>query len=185
MKRISVLVVLVLIGSVVTTQLLGKSKTNLPPDKYEKIMFLVGRMLTDGHYSPQQIDDAFSKRVFDRYLTELDPEKNIFLKSDIAALRVYENKIDDELTGAPLLFSKLLGIFTTRVEETELLYQKILTQPFVFANSEEVILDPEQFDFPLHAAEREQRWRNKLKYMTLERYAEGLALNQKTAEKDK
>lgn len=104
MKRISVLVVLVLIGSVVTTQLLGKSKTNLPPDKYEKIMFLVGRMLTDGHYSPQQIDDAFSKRVFDRYLTELDPEKNIFLKSDIAALRVYENKIDDELTGAPLLF---------------------------------------------------------------------------------
>ena len=185
MKRISVLVVLVLIGSVVTTQLLGKSKTNLPPDKYEKIMFLVGRMLTDGHYSPQQIDDAFSKRVFDRYLTELDPEKNIFLKSDIAALRVYENKIDDELTGSPLLFFKAAGkIFTTRVEETELLYQKILTQPFVFANSEEVILDPEQFDFPLHAAEREQRWRNKLKYMTLERYAEGLALNQKTAAKD-
>jgi carboxyl-terminal processing protease len=185
MKRISILVVLVLIGSVVTTQLLGKSKTNLPPDKYEKIMFLVGRMLTDGHYSPQQIDDAFSKRVFDRYLTELDPEKNIFFKSDIAALRVYENKIDDELTGAPLLFFKAAGkIFTTRVEETELLYQKILTQPFVFANFEEVILDPEQFDFPLHAAERDQRWRNKLKYMTLERYAEGLALNQKTAEKD-
>jgi carboxyl-terminal processing protease len=185
MKRISVLVVLVLIGSVVTTQLLGKSKTNLPPDKYEKIMFLVGRMLTDGHYSPQQIDDAFSKRVFDRYLTELDPEKNIFLKSDIAALRVYENKIDDELTGAPLLFFKAAGkIFTTRVEETELLYQKILTQPFVFANFEEVILDPEQFDFPLHAAERYQRWRNKLKYMTLERYVEVLALNQITAEKD-
>jgi carboxyl-terminal processing protease len=70
------------------------------------------------------------------------------------------------------------------VEETELLYQKILTQPFVFANFEEVILDPEQFDFPLHAAERYQRWRNKLKYMTLERYVEVLALNQITAEKD-
>lgn len=185
MKRISVLVVLVLIGSVVTTQLLGKSKTNLPPDKYEKIMFLVGRMLSDGHYSPQQIDDAFSKRVFERYLTELDPEKNIFLKSDIVSLRVYESKIDDELTGAPILFFKAAGnLFTTRVQEAELLYQKLLTNPFLFTAPEEVVLDSEQLDFPINASEREQRWRNKLKYMTLERYAEGLDLNRKSLEKD-
>ena len=94
MKRISILVVLVLVGSFVTTQLLGKSKMNLPPDRYEKIMFLIGRMLSDGHYSPQAIDNAFSKRVFERYLSELDPEKNIFLKGDIESLRIYENKID-------------------------------------------------------------------------------------------
>jgi len=185
MKRISVLVVLVLIGSVVTTQLLGKSKTNLPPDKYEKIMFLVGKMLTDGHYSPQQIDDAFSARVFDRYLTELDPEKNIFLKKDIAALQVYEAKIDDELTGAPILFFRAAGnLFTTRVQEAELLYQKILSNSFAFTANEEVVLDAEKLDFPLTEAEREQRWRNKLKYMALERYAEGLDLNRKASEKD-
>ena len=106
MKRSSILVVLVLVGSFVTTQLLGKSKMNLPPDRYEKIMFLIGRMLSDGHYSPQAIDNAFSKRVFERYLSELDPEKNIFLKGDIESLRIYENKIDDELTGAPILFFK-------------------------------------------------------------------------------
>ncbi|MBM3158909.1 MAG: carboxy terminal-processing peptidase [Bacteroidetes bacterium] len=185
MKRISVLVVLVLIGSVVTTQLLGKSKTNLPPDKYEKIMFLVGKMLTDGHYSPQQIDDAFSKRVFYRYITELDPEKNIFLKKDIAALQVYEAKIDDELTGAPILFFKAAGnLFTTRVQEAELLYQKILSNSFAFTANEEVVLDAAKLDFSLTESEREQRWRNKLKYMALERYAEGLDLNQKASEKD-
>ncbi len=185
MKRISVLVVLVLVGSVVTTQLLGKSKTNLPPDRYEKIMFLVGRMLSDGHYSPQVMDDAFSKRVFDRYLSELDPEKNIFLKSDIESLRIYENKIDDELTGAPILFFKAAGnLFTKRVQEVEQLYQSILERPFVFTAAEEVLLDPDQLSFPQDLKEREIRWRNKLKYMALERYAEGLDLNRKSSEKD-
>lgn len=185
MKRISVLVVLVLVGSVITTQLLGKSKTNLPPDRYEKIMFLVGRMLSDGHYSPQVMDDAFSKRVFDRYLSELDPEKNIFLKSDIESLRIYENKIDDELTGAPILFFKAAGnLFTKRVQEVEQLYQSILERPFVFTAAEEVLLDPDQLSFPQDLKEREIRWRNKLKYMALERYAEGLDLNRKSSEKD-
>lgn len=185
MKRISVLVVLVLVGSVITTQLLGKSKTNLPPDRYEKIMFLVGRMLSDGHYSPQVMDDAFSRRVFDRYLSELDPEKNIFLKSDIESLRIYENKIDDELTGAPILFFKAAGnLFTKRVQEVEQLYQSILERPFVFTAAEEVLLDPDQLSFPQDLKEREIRWRNKLKYMALERYAEGLDLNKKSSEKD-
>ncbi|MBM3412981.1 MAG: PDZ domain-containing protein [Bacteroidetes bacterium] len=185
MKRISLLVVLILIGSVVTTQILGKGKTTLPPDKYEKIMFLVGKMLSDGHYSPQQIDNAFSKRVFDRYLTELDPEKNIFLKSDIEALRVYETKIDDELTGAPILFFKAVGnIFTNRVVESELLCQKVLSNSFAFTSAEGVVLNADKLDFPLNETEKEQRWKNKLKHMSLERYAEGLELNKKTSEKD-
>ncbi len=185
MKRISILVVLVLVGSFVTTQLLGKSKMNLPPDRYEKIMFLIGRMLSDGHYSPQAIDNAFSKRVFERFLSELDPEKNIFLKGDIESLRIYENKIDDELTGAPILFFKEAGnLFTKRVQEAELLYQKILASPFEFNSTEEVLLDPDQIDFPQNNNERESRWRNKLKFMTLERYAEGLEVNKKVSEKE-
>ena len=185
MKRISILVVLVLVGSFVTTQLLGKSKMNLPPDRYEKIMFLIGRMLSDGHYSPQAIDNAFSKRVFERYLSELDPEKNIFLKGDIESLRIYENKIDDELTGAPILFFKEAGnLFTKRVQEAELLYQKLLASPFEFNSTEEVLLDPDQIDFPQNNNERESRWRNKLKFMTLERYAEGLEVNKKVSEKE-
>lgn len=54
----------------------------------------------------------------------------------------------------------------------------------MFTAPEEVVLDSEQLDFPVNASEREQRWRNKLKYMTLERYAEGLDLNRKALEKD-
>ncbi len=41
-------------------------------------------MLAQGHFSPQDINDDFSKKVFTKYLTDLDPEKNMFLQSDIS-----------------------------------------------------------------------------------------------------
>lgn len=181
MKRISIIVLLVTVASVVTFQSLGKGKQAGPPDKYSTILMLVGRMLAEGHYSPQQIDDSFSVKVFDRYLGELDPEKNFFLKSDVELLKKkYGNRIDDELNGAPVLFVKEAGlIFTKRMFEADVIYKNILKAPFTFSKFEEVQLDGDKLDYSTTLAEREERWRQKLKYLTLERFAESLELKRK------
>ncbi len=52
-------------------------------------------------------------------MNDLDPEKNIFLQSDIDLLqKKYETKIDDEIKGAPVEFFLAAGkIFNTRMEE--------------------------------------------------------------------
>lgn len=185
MKRISILVALVLVASIVTFQSLGKGNEIMPPDRYSNIMLLVGRMLAEGHYSPQKIDDQFSERVFERYLSELDPEKNIFLQSDVAALqKKYGARIDDELNGAPVLFFKEAGaVYTTRMKESDILYKKILQTPFSFTIAEEVQLDGEKLDYPVSLAEREERWRQKLKYLTLERLAESIELQRSAKDK--
>lgn len=184
MKRISIIVLLVTVASVITFQSLGKGKQGAPPDKYSTIMVLVGRMLAEGHYSPQQIDDQFSVKVFDRYLDELDPEKNFFLKSDVELLKKkHGNRIDDELTGAPVLFVKEVGvIFNKRMLEADAFYKKVLQMPFTFSTFEEVQLDGDKLDYPTTLAEREERWRQKLKYLTLERYAESLELKRKATD---
>ena len=184
MRRISIIVLLVTVASVVTFQSLGKGKQGAPPDKYSTIMVLVGRMLAEGHYSPQQIDDQFSVKVFDRYLDELDPEKNFFLKSDVELLKKkHGNRIDDELTGAPVLFVKEVGvIFNKRMLEADAFYKKVLQMPFTFSTFEEVQLDGDKLDYPTTLAEREERWRQKLKYLTLERYAESLELKRKATD---
>ncbi|MEY3590005.1 MAG: hypothetical protein RL316_144 [Bacteroidota bacterium] len=181
MKRISIIVLLVTVASIVTFQSLGKGKQAGPPDKYSTILMLVGRMLAEGHYSPQQIDDSFSVKVFDRYLGELDPEKNFFLKSDVELLKKkYGNRIDDELNGAPVLFVKEAGlIFTKRMFEADVIYKNILKAPFTFSKFEEVQLDGDKLDYSTTLAEREERWRQKLKYLTLERFAESLELKRK------
>lgn len=185
MKRISVLVVLVIGATFLTLQSLGKDPKQDPPDRYGKIMQLISRILTDGHYSPQAVDDAFSKRVFKRYIEELDPEKSILLLSDVAQLKEYEARIDDEMKGAPVtFFKKSAQVFNTRMEEAALIYKRILATPFSFTKKEEVQLNGDKLDYTASLRDREDRWRKKLKYMTLERYADALEQREKSKGKE-
>src|SRR5438552_14160979 len=78
MKRLPILLMLVVAGTFVAFQSLGKNSN--PPSKYEKILRNVGQMLTEAHYSPKLINDQFSKEVFKKYMNDLDPDKTSFFK---------------------------------------------------------------------------------------------------------
>ncbi|MGX5819673.1 carboxy terminal-processing peptidase [Chitinophaga lutea] len=151
-----------------------------PPGKYEKVMALVGQILQEGHYQPKPIDDKFSKEVFTKYLRNLDADKKIFLKSDIAALRPLETHIDDELNGAPLdLFNQTNEIYLKRMDEASSIYPAILAKPFDFSAKETIVIDPESNEWPANAAGRTEAWRKSLKLRTLEKYAELLEAREK------
>jgi carboxyl-terminal processing protease len=185
MKRLPILVMTVLAGVFFAFQTLGTGKSN-PPSKYEQILKLVGQMLTTGHYSPQDINDAFSKKIFKKYLGSLDQDKNFFLQSDIDELKKkYETRIDDEIKGAPVEFFLAAGkSFNSRMEEASAIYKEILSRPFDFSVDEEVVLDADKLNYCLNESERKDRWRKKLKYMTLERYSDLLDMREKNKGKE-
>lgn len=187
MKRLPIVLMMVVAGSFLAFKTMGtgtRNNTN-PPTKYEQILKLVGEMLTEGHYSPQKLDDEFSKKVFSKYMKELDEEKTFFLKSDLAELKKYETKVDDEMKGAPVEFFLAAGkIFNSRMEESSKIYQDILSKPFDFTTDEEVVLDGDKLDYAGNDAEIKDRWRKKLKYMTLERYADLLDTREKNKGKE-
>ena len=81
MKRLPIVIMMVVAGSLLAFQTTGTGPKN-PPDKYEQILKLVGEMLAQAHYSPQQINDAFSKKIYKKFMGDLDPEKNIYLQAD-------------------------------------------------------------------------------------------------------
>lgn len=144
-----------------------------PPTKYEKIFKQVAEMLEDNHYSPQKIDDKFSKSIFKKFLSNLDPDKNIFLQSDIRELKKYENLIDDELHGAPIqFFAATNTIYQKRLAEVSVYYKEILANPFSYTTDETVIVDGDKLDWAVSEAVRKDNWRKKLKYLSLERYAD-------------
>lgn len=185
MKRLPIVILTIVAGTFLAFQTMG-SGVKTPPGKYEEILKLVGDMLSQGHYSPQDINDAFSKKIFKRYMNELDPEKNIFLQSDIDLLqKKYETRIDDEIKGAPAEFFLAAGkTFNTRMEEAALICNEALTKPFDFTIDEEVLLDGEQLKYTTQAGELKERWRKKLKYMTLERYSDLLDVREKNKGKE-
>lgn len=169
-RSLPVLLIIAFAGILIAFNTSGHSN---PPSKYEKIFLEVAAMLEENHYSPQKIDDKFSRDIFKKYLESLDPDKNIFLQQDITALKKFENNIDDELHGASMqFFPAVNAIFQKRLAEVSGYYTEILAKPFNYTIDETVILDAEKTDFPATEADRKDNWRRKLKYLSLERYAD-------------
>ncbi|HEY1113363.1 MAG TPA: carboxy terminal-processing peptidase [Chitinophagaceae bacterium] len=184
MKRLPLLLMMLAGGIFVAFQTLGTEKTP-PPSKYERILQSVGEILVQGHFSPKDINDDFSKRVFNKYFEELDPEKNIFLQEDIESLRKFEKRIDDEVKGAPVaFFLEVAKIFDKRVEEASKIYKDILSEPFDFTKDESYITDNKKISFAKSDSQRKDYWRKRLKYLALDRYAELLDIREKNKGKD-
>lgn len=188
MKRLPLVILMVIAGSFLAFRTMGTGPINgktLPPSKYEQILKLVGEMLSQAHYSPQQINDAFSKKIFAKFMSDIDPEKTMYLQADLAVLKKYETRIDDEIKGADVEFFLEAGkIFNKRMEEASVIYHDILAKPFDFTLDEEVILDGDKLAVAASDTERKDRWRKKLKYMALERYVEGLDQREKNKGKE-
>ena len=171
LKRLPILAMMLLVAAGFFA---GSEKTEFdPPGKYEKILHNVTDMLKEAHYSPKMIDDSFSKKIFHKYFEVLDPNKNIFLKEDIEALKKYEFRIDDEMKGADVEFFKAAGqVFNKRMEEAALMYKDILSKPFNYSIDESFQGDPDKVKFAAADAEKKESWRKWLKYQSLDRYVD-------------
>lgn len=172
MKRLPLLLTMLAVGIFLAFRTLGTG-TKPPPSKYERILQSVGEMLRQGHYSPKDINDDFSKKIFLKYFSDIDPDKNIFLQQDMLSLKKYETRLDDEIKGAPVEFFLEVGkVFNKRMEEASLIYKEILSKPFDFKVDESIITDTKKMQFAASETQRREMWRKKLKYLALERFVE-------------
>lgn len=176
-RFLPVILLLVAASFFIAFQSMGKTeKEDNPKTRYAKVLRNVGILLQDGHYSPKKIDDTFSATVLKSFLEDLDGEKNIFLLSDIKTFKKdFNDKIDDELKGAPLKsFYDINDVYQSRFKEVEGFYQKFLNEPMSFRVNESIELDPKKRDFPKDNSAREQAWRLRIKYLVLSKYADYL-----------
>ncbi|HZH95669.1 MAG TPA: hypothetical protein VEY06_07280, partial [Flavisolibacter sp.] len=63
MKRLPIILALLLAGVFLTVRTLG-TPNPVPPSKYEKILQLVGAILMQGHFEPKEVNDDFSKKIY-------------------------------------------------------------------------------------------------------------------------
>lgn len=149
-------------------------------EQRQKLLTLVGTILSSQHFSPKKIDDQFSKAIFKKYFEQLDGDKSIFLQSDIQSLKKFELLLDDELKGAPIQFEPAVSIiYDKRFPEAQALYREILSKPFNFTVVETYHSETEKLQYPKNAEERRERWRKRLKLSVLERYADLLETREK------
>ncbi len=182
-KRSLPIVLVFLVAGILFT--FNSSGIGNPPDKYELILQQVTDMLEVAHYNPKKIDDEFSKNIFKKYLEALDPDKSIFLSSDVKDLKKYETTIDDEMHGAKIQFFYAVdAIYTKRVNELNSQYPSLLSSPFQFSTDETIVLDPEKLDYPKTDQARKEAWRKRIKFLTLEKYSDLLDARDKLTKSD-
>ncbi len=124
------------------------------------------------HYSPESVDDAFSKQVFDLYLERLDGGRRWFTQDEVNTLKTYESSIDDAIVNPDYeFFDKSVEMKKAALVRAEAMYKEILAKPFDFNINEEVELDGDKKSFAKDEAELKEYWRKALKYDVMTRLA--------------
>ncbi|MDN3657117.1 carboxy terminal-processing peptidase [Ferruginibacter paludis] len=183
-KFLPVLLVLTVASLFVAFQTQGRGGGDNPKTKNEKILRNVGMLLEQGHYSPKNINDSFSKQVLNRFVKDLDEDKSIFLQSDIDSFSKFENRIDDEIHGAKLeSFYAINDSYTRRLNQASQYFTDLLSKPFDFTKDENVLLDGDKLSYPKTEADKKEAWRKRLKYMVLSKYSD--MLDDREANKNK
>lgn len=171
LKRTVLPAVLIILLGVTLWAFKQSNKKN--DSKEQMLLSAIGTILEQKHYAPKTIDDNFSKQVFKRFLETLNPDKDIFLQSDVDYLKKYELTLDDEIHGAPLAFyPDASAIYLKRLTEVMDLYKQILSQPFDFTVKESYKDDDDKKPFPADEAARKEDWRKRVKYLVLDQYSD-------------
>ena len=172
-----------------------QSEGNEQLTKNEAIMLTIMQLLKEGHYSPKELNDDFSKKVFAEYMEMTDYGKVFLLQSDVDGFQKHETTIDDELqNGSTALFDEVNSVISMRMKNAEIYYKEAVKMPFTFdgkdniniVNNEddEIELDGKKLAFCKSEAELKNRWLKSVKYRVLARITE-LKEQQKTTTDEK
>ena len=162
-KILLVLVPVFLIGTGFYMKNMESGKSFLVPAILES--------LKNYHYNPVDVNDEFSKKVFDGFLNVLDGNKRFFTQDDINQLKIYITKIDDQSKeGNYDFFDKTMEIYEGRINQNQQWFKEILAAPMEFTSKESLVIDDKQ-PFAKNDTELKDRLRKSLKYSVMVRLA--------------
>lgn len=152
---------------------------NTPPENDGDKNMLLMKVLTyalQNHYDVKQIDDEFSKNIFESYIKILDPSKRFLTQTDIDKMRNFQYFIDNEVNqGTYQFFDMSAKLIEKRIQETKEYYQSILKKPFDFEKKDKIAINTKDIPFAKDEKELKAYWYKYLKYSTLERLSNLLA----------
>jgi carboxyl-terminal processing protease len=154
-------------------------------DKDKLLLQLISYVLDQGHFVEKEINDDFSSKVFNKYLNIIDPYKRYFYKSDIEEFKKYEDQLDDKFINAEIDFFDLTyNRGQKRFNESKLIYEEVLDNPFDYQIDENFNADFESLDYVKNKSEMKDRWRKQLKFSSIEIYDDLLEEQEKELEDD-
>lgn len=143
-------------------------------DQDRLVAQMVCELMKRGHLTKPEIGDELSRRLFSRFLKDLDPAKVYFLKSDVDEFKKQETELDDQLLKGELTFPyQVYARFVKRVEERQKLIEELVNDKHDFEAKESLDTDNDKLDYASSQDEVRERWRKRVKFdLLMQRVAE-------------
>ena len=139
------------------------------PDKEKVLLEIVKYVVEKGHYNSIDLDDNFSVKIFDDFISKLDPQKRFFTVNDIRQLNRYKYKIDDQIKNYQLeFFEESYKTYNQRVSDAKLFVDKVFETDFDFSEYEFIDLNNDSIPFSFGKNQLFERWRKQIKYSVLD-----------------
>ena len=124
----------------------------------------VGRLLEEGHYTRQKLNEEISKKFLQSYLELLDFSHLFFTQQDVDALNAkYGNSIGgDVLLGTLKPAYEIYALYTKRVDDRVAKIKDLLKQPIDFKSNATVELSRQKSPWPKDEGEADQLWRGRI-----------------------
>jgi carboxyl-terminal processing protease len=139
--------------------------TRLEPEaKHRFASRLASRFMTSYHYRSPDMDEAFSERVFNQYLSVLDPNRMYFTAADIEKLSDYRPHMANAIKSADLEPAyEVFNLYVERVDERTEHALSLLEGRFDFTVDEEYHFDRSEDPWAEGSQELEEIWRKRVK----------------------
>ena len=122
------------------------------------------RFLSRLHYHPVALDEAMSRKIFDRYLKSLDGDRLFFVAADIERFGRWRDTLDkaiyDEDLAPPFIMFQL---YQQRVAERTAHARALLAKGFDFDIDEYYQLDRSEADWAADSKALDDLWRMRVK----------------------
>src|SRR5437867_1691525 len=130
----------------------------------ETIAMSVGRLLEEGHYTRQKLNEDVSKKFLQTYLELLDFSHLFFTQEDVDALNTkYSSSMaTDILLGTLKPAYDIYALYTKRVDDRVAKIKELLKQPIDFKSNATVELSRQKAPWPKDEAEADQLWRGRI-----------------------
>ena len=121
------------------------------------------------HYSPKELNDDYSSRIFDAYIKVLDPNKVYFTQADMDELEKYRTKLDDIILkrDAEVAFD-IFKLYRKRLEQRTEFILKAIDNDFDFTKDESINIDRDSYTWAPDAKAVEAKWMQRIKNNTLQ-----------------
>jgi carboxyl-terminal processing protease len=129
-----------------------------------QITVSVGRLLEEGHYTHQQLNDEMSRKFLRTYLELLDFSHLFFTQQDIDSLTAkYGSSIDDDvLLGNLKPAYEVYDLYAKRVDARVAKVKELLKQPADYKADGSIELSRQKSGWPKDEAEADELWRGRI-----------------------